>query len=291
MLKISIASGKGGTGKTTIATNLAVAMARHGKHVTYVDCDVEEPNGRLFLRPEIAKIEEVYSMIPKVDLDKCTYCGICADICQYNAIAVLPDNVVLFPSLCHSCGGCFHICPEKAVTEILRPVGEIRTGNGYGVGFLEGSLNIGEALAPPVIREVKNRVHDSELVIIDASPGTSCPVIEAVRGSDYIILVTEPTPFGLHDLKMAVEMVRKLEIPFGVIINRSDIGNNLTESYCLAENIDVLMKMPFDRKMAEMYSEGEIYVLKDDAFSEKLVSLHGVVMNRLQYAGTGSNQR
>jgi MinD superfamily P-loop ATPase len=291
LLKISIASGKGGTGKTTIAINMAVALARHGRQVTYADCDVEEPNGRLFLRPEIAKNDEVHSLIPRVDLDKCTYCGMCSDICQYNAIAVLPDNVVVFPSLCHSCGGCFHICPEKAITEIPRPMGKISIGRGYGVDFLEGSLNVGEALAPPVIREVKNRIPNSELIIIDASPGTSCPVIEAVRDSDFIILVTEPTPFGLHDLKMAVEMVRRLGIPFGVVINRSDIGNELTESYCLAENIDVLMKIPFDRKMAEMYSEGEICVLSDDAFSEKLVSLHGAIINGLQYARTGSNQR
>ncbi len=291
MLKISIASGKGGTGKTTFATNLAVALAGQSKHVTYVDCDVEEPNGRLFLRPEIKSAENVYSMIPKVDLDKCTYCGLCSEICQYNAIAVLADNVMVFPSLCHSCGGCFHICPEKAITEIPRPIGEIRTGKGYGVEFLDGSLNIGEALAPPVINEVKRRIPDSELVIIDAPPGTSCPVIEAIQGSDYLILVTEPTPFGLNDLKMAVEMVRQLGIQFGVIINRCDIGNDLTESYCLTENIDILSRIPFDRKMAEMYSAGEMPVLKDNVFGEKLISLYETIVNRLRYAGTGSNQR
>lgn len=264
-MKISIASGKGGTGKTTIATNLTITLAQRGKDVTYVDCDVEEPNGHLFLKPEIKKTEPVPVLVPHVDLEKCTFCGECAKACEYNAIAVLKNKVMVFPSLCHSCGGCYWICPEKAIDEIPRTIGVINSGDGDGLTFYEGRLNIGEALAPPVTKALKKAVPESEVVVIDAPPGTSCPVIEAINGTDFVILVTEPTPFGLNDLKLAVEMVRALKLPFGVVINRADLGDGETRSYCQRNRIGILQEVPDDRKIAEAYSRG---VLAAEAMDE-----------------------
>lgn len=280
MPKISIASGKGGTGKTTIATNLAAALAKKGLDVTYVDCDVEEPNGHIFLKPALAGKRDVTVMIPVVDLEKCTFCCECADICEFNAIAVLKDNVMVFPSLCHNCGGCYHICPEKAISEIPRNIGVINDGTGHNVRFMEGRLSIGESQAPPVIREIKKVMPMSQVVLIDAPPGTSCPVIEAIASTDFVILVTEPTPFGLNDLKLAVGMVRKLNLPFGVIINRSDLGDDRTEIYCRDEKIEVLMRLPFDRRIAKTYSWGGLLPANKGGYSEKLYGLYRTIAER-----------
>jgi MinD superfamily P-loop ATPase len=281
VLKISIASGKGGTGKTTIATNLAAALAKKGLDVAYVDCDVEEPNGHIFLKPALAGSRDVSVMIPEVDLEKCTFCGECAEICEFNAIAVVKDNVMVFPSLCHNCGGCYHICPEKAIYEVPRNIGVINDGTGHKVRFMEGRLNIGESQAPPITREIKKIMPQSQVVVIDAPPGTSCPVIEAVNSTDYVILVTEPTPFGLNDLKLAVGMVRELDLPFGVVINRSDMGDDRTEKYCRDEKIEVLMRLPFDRRIATAYSWGGMLPATKGGYGEKLYGLYRAIAQRV----------
>jgi len=281
-LKIAVASGKGGTGKTTIAVNLAAAIGEAGVDTTYIDCDVEEPNGHIFVKPEIDTRHDVNTLIPEVDLEKCTFCGECAEICEYNALAVLPDKVMVFPELCHSCGGCFHICPEKAITEVPRKIGCINSGKGENVGFIEGRLNIGEVLSPAVTKETKKSAPEGETIIIDAPPGTSCPVIEAVQDSNFVLLVSEPTPFGLNDLKLAVEMIRLLGLPFGVIVNRSDSGDDRTEEYCNKEEIDILLRIKEDRQIAEGYSRGEMAIASNPDLKKSMVQLYHKIRDRVQ---------
>lgn len=259
-MKISIASGKGGTGKTTIATNLAYYLAMQNNDVIYADCDVEEPNGHIFLNPEWDKTYNVQVKNPKVDFDKCDYCGVCSEFCQFNALAVLNDKVLTFPSLCHSCGGCSLVCPQKAIYEIDRTIGEVKMGHRDNLTIYEGRLNVRETLSPPVISFLKNILKKSEIIIIDAPPGTSCPVVEAIKETDYVILVTEPTPFGLNDLILAVDVVNKLNLPLGVIINRNGIGDDRTHSYCRDNGIEILLEIPNDRRIAEAYSDGQLIV-------------------------------
>ena len=249
---ISIASGKGGTGKTTIAVNLAISIS----NAQLLDCDVEEPNSHIFIKPEINATISVPIPVPKIDKAKCNYCGRCAEVCEYNAIAVLKDTILVFPELCHGCGACSYLCPQNAIGEVKREIGVIELGTKGDLQFGHGRLNIGEAMSPPLIRAVKEYSNSSRTVIIDAPPGTSCPVIESIKGSDYCILVTEPTPFGLNDLMLAVEVLRKLKIPFGVVINRSDLGNEDTHVYCKKENISILMEIPFKKEIAVLYSKG-----------------------------------
>jgi len=253
-MQIAIASGKGGTGKTTLS--VALAQAWDGP-VQLLDCDVEEPNAALFLSLESTTEQAVSVPVPVVDSSRCTGCGKCAAICQFNALAVAGKSVLVFTELCHSCGGCVRVCPEKAITENPLPVGAIRRGQSGNIEFMEGRLKIGRAMAPPVIRAVKKSADPELPVLIDCPPGTSCPMITAVKGSDFVILVTEPTPFGLHDLKLAVETVRLLNIPFGILINRSDAGDNRVVEYCEKENIRLLLQIPESRKIAEAYSRGE----------------------------------
>ena len=260
-MEIAIASGKGGTGKTTVATNLAVTMSRAGAVVTYVDCDVEAPNGHLFLNPEIRERRVVDLLVPEVDEDTCTGCGKCGEICQYSAIVCINKQVLTFPELCHACGGCALVCPEDAITETPFRVGMIEKGVAMdGVEFVHGRLDVGKPLSPPVIRAARKEAPADGITILDASPGTSCPVIEAVRDTDFLVLVTEPTPFGLNDLKLAVDMARKLELPFGVVINRSTVGDEKVKQYCVNERIDVLVEIPDDRRIAEAYSRGFLIV-------------------------------
>jgi MinD superfamily P-loop ATPase len=253
---ISIASGKGGTGKTTVATNLAVSASGP---VQLLDCDVEEPNAHLFLRPSIQKTKTVTTPIPEIDLEKCNQCKKCAEICRFRAIAVLGDTVLTFPELCHSCGGCMAVCPEGAITEIGRELGVLESGAMNGVSFVHGRLRVGEAMSPPLIRAVRDRTWADGLTLIDAPPGTSCPVIAAMKDTDFVLLVTEPTPFGLHDLKLAVEAVKILEIPMGLVINRADVGDDHVREYAHAEGLPILMEIPYDRQIAESYSRGEIF--------------------------------
>ena len=252
---ISVASGKGGTGKTLVATSLALSLIENYK-VQLLDCDVEEPNSNILLRLDMKSSQSVSIPIPKVDETKCTYCGKCAEVCAYNAIAVLKEKVLVFPELCHGCGACSYLCPESAITEEGRQVGIVERGDSGNLELVQGRLAIGEAMAPPVIREVKKYIDPANIVIIDVPPGTSCPVVEAVEGSDFCLLVTEPTPFGLNDLSLAVEVVRKLGISCGVVINRVGIGGNEVEQYCHQEGIPILLRIPLDRNIAMLYSQG-----------------------------------
>ncbi|MCG6946817.1 MAG: ATP-binding protein [Deltaproteobacteria bacterium] len=254
---IAVASGKGGTGKTTIATNLAKSI---GAGVQLIDCDVEEPNSHLFLNPHLEKSEEVYVPRPHVDLDKCTYCGECATICRFSAIVVVKEHVLVFPELCHGCGGCSKVCPEEAISEIPKSIGIVEQGVSHFVDFVHGRLEVGEAMSPPLIKAARALANVNGLVIIDSPPGTSCPVIAAVKGSDFCILVTEPTPFGLNDLELAAEVVQELGIPSGVVINRSDIGDLAVKEFCEGRSIPILMEIPEDRQIAEAYSRGEMII-------------------------------
>jgi MinD superfamily P-loop ATPase len=264
-MRIAIASGKGGTGKTTVATNLAWVINSGGDAVTYVDCDVEEPNGHIFLKPVIEKSERAVMQYPKVDSERCISCGKCAEICQYRAIVMLGEDPFVTPDMCHACGGCWLVCPVDAITPSEREIGIIETGRSDGIAFIHGKLAIGQIMSPPLIRRVKAHIQEERMVIIDCPPGTSCPVIAAVQGADYVVLVTEPTPFGLNDLKLALEVIRKLRIPFGVFINRSDIGNLETEQYCGRRSIKIIGRFPDSRTVAEAYSRG---ILASDAFPE-----------------------
>lgn len=268
---ISIASGKGGTGKTTVATNLAVSL---GGGVHLLDCDVEEPNAHLFIHPVFEKTELVSAAVPEVDETKCNLCGKCGEICQFKAIIVIGKTVLPFQELCHSCGGCMEVCPEHAIREGERVLGEIEVGHRNGLEFIHGRLRVGEAMAPPLIRKVRSLAHPDRVTIIDAPPGTSCPVIASMKGADFVLLVTEPTPFGLHDLKLAVGAVRILGIPCGLVINRSDMGDDRLREYAGAEGIPILMEIPFDRKIAEFYSRGELLVDVMPEWKEKFLELY-----------------
>jgi MinD superfamily P-loop ATPase len=273
---VAVASGKGGTGKTTVATSLALSLAADRKPdlpalspPLFLDCDVEAPNAHLFLKPDFHQRQAVGILIPQVDEEKCTHCGKCAEVCQYHAIAVLGKKTLVFPELCHGCGSCTSICPEKAISETLDLIGVLERGpTPSGIDFARGVLNIGEPMAVPVIRQLKRWANPrpGQVVIIDASPGTSCPVVEAVRGADFLLLVTEPTPFGLHDLKLAVQVARELDIPAGVVLNRCD-GNladdeygEIMETYCREEGLPVLMRVPFERAVAEGIAQGKTLV-------------------------------
>jgi len=299
---ITVASGKGGTGKTTVAVSLALSITADRQDLTdqdltdkrsvnpanplFLDCDVEEPNAALFLRPTIQERREVGQMIPEVDPGKCTYCGRCAEVCQYHAIAVVGEKVLVFPELCHGCGSCSLNCPTGAIHEVLDVIGTIERGwaelppsypphggggkGAYpphggggegGIGFAQGTMNVGEPMAVPIIRQLKQWTIPSDpgnrLVILDASPGTACPVVESMRGADFVLMVTEPTPFGLHDLRLAVEVARdELGLPVGVVINRDGVGDRGVDEYCAAESIPILMRIPLDRRIAEAYSDG-----------------------------------
>ncbi|MFC1509243.1 ATP-binding protein [Candidatus Omnitrophota bacterium] len=264
-MRIAVASGKGGTGKTTVATNLVSVIASHDDTVAYVDCDVEEPNGHIFLKPVVEKSDGAVMPYPEVNNSLCVSCGKCAEICQYRAIVMLGDDPFVTPEMCHACGGCWLVCPVDAITPVEREIGGIETGWSSGIRFIHGKLAIGQIMSPPLIRMVKNRIPEDSIAVIDCPPGTSCPVITAVQGADYVLLVTEPTPFGLHDLKLAIEVVRKLDIPHGVFINRSDIGNQETERYCEQRSIEILEQFPDNRAVAEAYSKGE---LASDALPE-----------------------
>jgi MinD superfamily P-loop ATPase len=281
-MMISIASGKGGTGKTTVATNLAVSL---GGGVQLLDCDVEEPNAHLFIHPVFEKTEIVSTAVPEVDESKCNLCGKCGEICQFKAIIVIGKTVLPFQELCHSCGGCMEVCPEHAIREGERVLGEIEVGHRNGLEFIHGRLRVGEAMAPPLIRKVRSFAHPDKVTIIDAPPGTSCPVIASMKGADFVLLVTEPTPFGLHDLKLAVGAVRILGIPCGLVINRSDMGDDRVREYAGAEGIPILMEIPFDRKIAESYSRGELLVDAMPEWREKFLQLYEKITDLTKRGG------
>lgn len=252
-MQIAVLSGKGGTGKTTVSTNLAKIL-----NVRYIDCDVEEPNGFIFLKPENIIEENVSIPVPNIDKNKCVHCKKCIEICQFNALVHI-DEVMLFEKLCHGCGACKAICPTMAITEYDRPIGKIYEGNSDEMECLSGILNVTEPMAGPIISHLKRKI-DNKTTIIDCSPGSSCNVVKSLLDVDYAILVTEPTEFGLHDLKIAVELIRKMNIPFGVIINRISNKNNVVSTYCLDENITVLGTIPYDKQIAIMYSKGDLLI-------------------------------
>ena len=279
---ISIASGKGGTGKTTVATNLAVSL---GGGVQLLDCDVEEPNAHLFIHPVFEKKEIVSTAVPEVDEAKCNLCGKCGEICQFKAIVVIGKTVLPFQELCRSCGGCMEVCPEHAIREGQRVLGEIELGHRNGLEFIHGRLRVGEAMAPPLIRKVRSFAHPDKVTIIDAPPGTSCPVIASMKGADFVLLVTEPTPFGLHDVKLAVGAVRILGIACGLVINRSDMGDDRLREYAGAEGIPILMEIPFDRKIAESYSRGDLLVDVRPEWRAKFLQLYEKITGLIKRAG------
>lgn len=326
-MRIVVASGKGGTGKTTVATSLALAAADH-ERVRVLDCDVEAPNAALFLRPTVEERKEVGILLPVVDEAKCTYCGKCAEVCEYHAIAVIGKKMLIFPELCHGCGSCTLVCPEKAIGERLDVMGVLESGmTATGMDFAQGVMNVGEPMAVPIIRELKKwdasslraavgRVAErietkrrspgltartgnplieeeiasgestprtsspqgNDIEIRDAPPGASCPVVESMRGADFAILVTEPTPFGLHDLKQVVNIARKLAIPAGVIINRDGIGNDAVEKYCAENNLPILMKIPMERRFAEAIASGKTLVETAPEYREKF----SVLLSQIQ---------
>jgi MinD superfamily P-loop ATPase len=273
-LIISVASGKGGTGKTTVAVNLALAL-RPDHPVQFLDCDVEEPNAHFFLKPRIEESREVFTPIPEIDDSLCTYCGKCAEVCAYNALAVVKGAVLVFSELCHGCGACRLLCPEKAIREVGKRIGVIESGRAGDIRFVHGRLDIGQAISPPLIRALKKNMDPSRTVVIDAPPGTSCPVIESLKHSEFCLLVTEPTPFGRHDLELAAGAAKEMKIPCGVVINRASLGDGDGEvrDFCAREELPVLMTIPFDRKIAEAYSRGQTILEAFPAYREKFLEL------------------
>jgi MinD superfamily P-loop ATPase len=312
---IAVASGKGGTGKTTVAVNLALSLSSGQEDSSpcrsggeddgplLLDCDVEEPNAALFLKPAIRERRTVGQMIPEVDLETCTYCGRCAEVCQYHAIAVVANKVLVFPELCHGCGSCTLNCPTGAIHEVLYPMGTIERGWAGRVEFAQGTMNVGEAMAVPIIRQLKRwaippdastlpgRTPAGCPIILDAPPGTACPVVETMRGADLALMVTEPTPFGLHDLRLAVEVARgELGLPVGVVINRDGVGDRGVEEYCADEEIPILMRIPIDRRIAEAYSEGVLLIEALPAYREQFQELHRQMV-RLSRGNSGRQRK
>ncbi len=277
-LKIAVASGKGGTGKTLVAVNLALNVGAD----QLLDCDVEEPNDHIFLKPAETKTEPVELLVPVIDEEKCTYCRKCAEFCQYNALFVAGETAMVFNELCHSCGGCKLICQEEAITEEKRSIGEVFIGETRGIELVYGELNIGEALAVPVISAVKKHAKKTGLVILDSPPGSACPVVESVMDTDYVIMVTEPTPFGLHDLEVATEVVRQLGIPLGVVVNFAGIGDRGVYDFCENEDIPIIMEIPYDRKIAELYSRGISFTEEMTEWRPKFKQLLETIKEELQ---------
>lgn len=281
-MRIAIASGKGGTGKTTIATNLAKAAAEKGAAVQYVDCDVEEPNGHIFLKPKIEDVRDVTVCVPQVDKDKCSGCGKCGEVCQYGAIVHLGQkNVLTFENLCHSCGGCRLLCPEQAITNKQIKIGQMETGKSDSIGFIRGVLSIGNIRSVSLINQLKQTIDSEGLVILDVPPGTSCPVVESLKGADFVLLVTEPTPFGFCDLKYAVELVRKMGLEFGVAINRDGCGDDEVDRYCEEEGVEILMRIKDDRRIAEAYSVGKMIIDVLSDYKIKFADLYESISKRL----------
>jgi MinD superfamily P-loop ATPase len=282
---ISVASGKGGTGKTTIATSLAAVL---GSKAQLLDCDVEEPNCHILTKPILETSETVTLPVPVVDKNKCSLCGKCGEICLFSSIVLIGDQILTFPEMCHGCGGCTLLCPEKAITEGSRELGIIERGLFGPVEFVHGRLRVGEAMSPPLIRAVKSKINTEKVAVVDAPPGTSCPVINTVNGSDFILLVTEPTPFGLHDLRIAVDAVSGMGIPLGVLLNRSDLGDYEVPKFCAAKGIPLLAKIPHDRAIAEGYARGDLLVTSAPGYIRVFLELFEMIK---KIVANGTNPR
>jgi len=280
-VKIAFASGKGGTGKTTVAVNVAHILQQNGADVQLLDCDVEEPNAHLFLQPRIAWNVPATVRRPEVAEEHCTGCGICAELCEFNAITVFKNTVLVFPELCHGCGVCAKFCPPGIISESDRAIGVIEGGSAGRIGFVQGRLNVGEVMAPPLIRQVKEKAPAAAVTIIDCPPGTSCPVIEAVRDVELVVLVSEPTPFGLYDLTLMADTLKTLAIPAGVIVNRCDIGNDALYEFCRRENLPILAEIPHDRQIAASYSRGALITEVLRAYREIFANLWEKVLTLL----------
>ena len=274
---VSIASGKGGTGKTTVAVNMALSL----KDVQLLDCDVEEPNAHLLLNPKINETRSVHVPIPRVNEELCDHCGKCSEFCERNALFVSSEKVLFFPELCNSCGGCVIVCPRKAITEEKRRIGTIKTGMAGNVSLVYGELEVGEPMAVPIIREVKKHIESHKTTIIDSPPGTSCPVIESVYESDFCVLVTEPTPFGLHDLKITVQVMKEMKVPCGVVVNRAGIGDRKLYDYCKDASVSILLEIPFQRRIAELYSQGVPFSLEMPEWRIKFQTLFEEIKKRV----------
>jgi MinD superfamily P-loop ATPase len=290
-VKVTIASGKGGTGKTMVATSLALSLAAltPGQPPLFLDCDVEAPNAHFFLHPVLTEQQDVSLLIPSIDEAKCTHCGKCAEICQYHAIAVFGSKTLVFPQLCHGCGSCTLLCPESAIHEAPDRMGVIERGLAdAGISFARGVLDVGEPMAVPVIRQLKRWAQPApgQVVLHDSPPGTSCPVVETVRGSDFLLLVTEPTPFGLHDLRLAAQVAGELGVPAGVIINRENGSYPALDEFCANLHLPVLMRIPFERTIAEGVAQGktlvEIHPEYMDLFKQVMIDLAFIVQGKGQ---------
>ncbi len=268
-MKIAVASGKGGTGKTSVTVNLALSLGK----VQVLDCDVEEPHVHILLKPTVGETFPVELLVPKIIEERCDYCGECASFCQFNALFVVGETAMVFPELRHSCGGCSIVCPRDAIVEEPRQIGRVIMGKAGDINLVYGEINVGEALAVPIIAAVKDHIDEKRMVILDASPGSACPLVETVHGVDFCLLVTEPTPFGLHDLKIAVEVVQLLGIPMGVVVNFAGIGDRGVYDFCEEQDIPILMEIPFDRRIAELYSEGIPFVLVMPEWRQKFIDL------------------
>ena len=282
-LTVAIAAGKGGTGKTLVATSLALALSRHaGRGVELLDCDVEEPNAHLLLHPRIVHRSEVTMRVPQVNRSVCTRCGVCADTCEFSAIAVIRDAVLTFPDLCAGCGACTYACPHDAIIETDRKVGVVEKGvTDEGIDFYAGRTEVGQQRSGLVTRAVKREIHPDMVSILDAPPGTACPMQEAIEDADFCLLVTEPTPFGLSDLKLAVETCRELEVPCGIVLNRDGVGDSGVEGYCRNEGLPLLMRIPHARSIAAAYSRGEALVSAQPDWAPRFHELYEQIKARL----------
>ena len=276
---ISVASGKGGTGKTTVATNLALSV---DANIQFLDCDVEAPNAALFLRPTLEETKPVYFSIPKLIEERCNFCGLCSKVCEWNAIACVNKKWLFFPQLCHGCGACWQLCPEKALEKTKKELGIIEKGKAGKIDFIQGKLTIGQAVSPPLIKAVKKEADPSRDIIIDVAPGTACPMVEAVKGSDFCLLVTEPTPFGFNDFVLAVAVLKELNVPHGVVINRSSIGDEKIDNFCEKNNIPIFLRIPLDKKIAKAYSEGKVLVNFDFNWKKKFNELFFKIKDKVK---------
>jgi len=279
-MRITIASGKGGTGKTTVAVNLALSVFEQ-EPGQFLDCDVEEPNAHIFLKPRIEEVSPVEKLLPAVDEASCTHCGDCAKACEFNAIAVIGKKVLIYDELCHGCGLCRMVCPTGAVREVPHELGVVESGTARHFPFHHGLLNVGEAMATPIIHALKTKIDPDRLAILDAPPGTGCPTIAALYRADLALLVTEPTPFGLHDLEAAVGVARTLEVPTAVILNRTGIGDDRVEDYCQQEGIPIVMRIPFDRDIASLCAAGIPLVDAVPAWKERFLVLYEQLKERV----------
>ncbi len=285
-MKIAIASGKGGTGKTTVAVNFAAFLDSLGKKVSFTDCDVEEPNAHFFLKPELSAEKDEFLPVPKIDEDKCLgeSCRKCIELCRFKSLIWMVDAVLSFSELCHGCGLCELACPANAIGEGQRLIGSTASGQAGNIDFTRGLLRIGEAMSPPLIKAVKSISPEAEINIFDCPPGTSCPVVESIEGTDFVILVTEPTPFGLHDLDLAVKLMRTLNMPCGVIINRSGMGDNRVEKYLEDNNIPLLGSLPHSREAASRYSNGGLLYETIPGFKDIFAGIWESIQNQVNRA-------